>query len=630
MATTEAKIERAVQIICDRGADASNRYSGGSGYLVGGPFVLTAAHNLRDGVAFSIRTVSGARFAAKPHLLGAAHDVAVLEVADGNFGTGPPLVSCGRVDRSSDALVTGCSVIGFPSFKQHPLPRGEEIPVRDTAHVRGEINPKANLPTMELEFRVSVVSTPQQGGQFGGPSWKGLSGAALRARYPRSEDLLVGVVTQQLLPEGADVIRAVAISELAQDPELGALLGIGDVHGLPLLPFRPETEVSHYWATVADFERRTPVLLDRDDWLAALENFARGTLGDVAQPYLWLVGPKWSGKTALQAHFAMHSPTDIDCVTYFLGDRTDADSSRFLAVVSDQLARLLGEPADVNRSAAGLVDTYRRLWEWTARRAERERRHLLLTVDGLDDDVSTRRDLPSVASLLPRLLSPWTHVLVTTRERPKIPADVDVSHPIYDAEVKVLGEPSPKVRWRTREVERRHRLCPVCKLSDEAAPVPAIADMGYWAGPQQSRSFAVSSSLAFPDGTAALRKVLDFASKHVVAAGCLALLLSWTALVVVAVVLAAARGAGAALLLAAAVVGGIVWYNQSQQQAALRARARTVWDNLWYCNRDGMVYLPDTGEHFPPSHLRGFVFRYAAQMQAASPEQPRSVAPTPL
>jgi hypothetical protein len=183
--------------------------------------------------------------------------------------------------------------------------------------------------------------------------------------------------------------------------------------------------------------------------------------------------------------------------------------------------------------------------------------------------------------------------------------------------VRPLDAPSAGVQARTREVERRHYLCPVCKLRDEAAPVQTIADVGYWAGPNQSRSFALSESLAFPDGTATLRKLLDFAAKHVVAAGCIALLVAWTALIVIVGFLVATRGGGAVLLLIGAIGGGIFLYQRHQKQLAQRERARALWRELWYCNRDGMVYRPATGDYFPPSQMPFRLFWQARQMQAS-------------
>jgi len=628
MTTGQQRIERAVQVIVDRGEGASERYKGGSGYLVGGTYVLTAAHVLEEGATHLIRTVTGTQHHAVPRVVSDTIDVAVLQVDDESFGAGPGPAGYGVVDRASEDLVTGCSVVGYPLFKRHIPHVGTDYKLRDSSHVRGEINPKANLTTMELEFRVSAVATPQQSGRLGGPDWQGLSGAALRARYPRSEDLIVGVISQQIVPEGSDVIRAVAVPEIAGDPGLATVLGLRNVSSLPVLPYRPERAPSHYLATVADVERRTRVLLDRDDWLAYLEAFARGGAQDVDGHYLWLTGGKWSGKTALQAHFSVQAPADIDCVSYFLGDKADANSTRYLAVVGDQLARLLGEAPDTTRTGTGGPDTYRQLWEWAARRADMEHRPLLLVVDGIDDDAGPRRDLPSVASLLPRLMNDWTRVVVTSRQRPRLPADVDLSHPVFDATVRDLGQPSPTVQARTREVERRHKLCPVCKLSDEAGEVPVIADAGYWAGPHQSRSFESSSAVALPPVSTLSRQLRQFGSEHLLALGCLGVIAFWAVAVVIALVASlAASGDGGVFAAIALVVGAVViWYNHAKSQARLRANAKIVWEQLWFCNRDGVIYWPETGQYMRPGDLRAFLYAPATQALAGQ-YAPRAAGP---
>ena len=66
------------------------------------------------------------------------------------------------------------------------------------------------------------------------------------------------------------------------------------------------------------------------------------------------------------------------------------------------------------------VDHYHALWEQAVRRAAQCGRHLLLVVDGLDEDLHPPGS-PSVASLLPTLVDTHAHVLVTSRPRPELP-----------------------------------------------------------------------------------------------------------------------------------------------------------------------------------------------------------------
>src|SRR5262249_44367953 len=147
-----------------------------------------------------------------------------------------------------------------------------------------------------------------------------------------------------------------------------------------------------YQATVEEIAARTPKLVDRDGELAALKEFATSQ-----EPYRFLIGTPWAGKTALVAHLAANPPEGVDCVAYLLQRRAlDASSSRFLAPVTGQLATLLEEEPPENPDASSLSDLWRRATE----RAERLDRHLLLIVDGLDEDLRPAGER-SVASLIP-------------------------------------------------------------------------------------------------------------------------------------------------------------------------------------------------------------------------------------
>jgi hypothetical protein len=122
-------------------------------------------------------------------------------------------------------------------------------------------------------------------------------------------------------------------------------------------------------------------------------------------------------------------PDEVDVVCYFLSRRaSDANSDRFLAAVVPQLAYLCGiDPPAATR------DEFLRLWRKAGEQAVRDRRHLLLAVDGLDEDLLPAGS-PSVASLLPTLVGEHAHVLVTSRPRPDLPRDVERGHPLRQVE----------------------------------------------------------------------------------------------------------------------------------------------------------------------------------------------------
>jgi hypothetical protein len=162
-------------------------------------------------------------------------------------------------------------------------------------------------------------------------------------------------------------------------------------------------------------------LLGREPELQQIAAFATGSEG-----YRWLVGGAYTGKTALLYEaVTVGLPDEVDVVCYFLSRRaSDASSGRFLAAVVPQLAYL----CEVEAPEAN-VDHYHALWEQAADRAARTGRHLLLVVDGLDEDLHPAGS-PSVAGLLPALAGAHAHVLVTSRPHPDLPDDVSDGHPL--------------------------------------------------------------------------------------------------------------------------------------------------------------------------------------------------------
>jgi len=171
---------------------------------------------------------------------------------------------------------------------------------------------------------------------------------------------------------------------------------------------------------VREIQQRTGMLLGRQRELAEIASFASGTSG-----YLWLAGDMWAGKTSLLASAVTALPEEVDVVSYFLSRReADADSLRFLAAVVPQLAYLLQEDpplADVHQ--------FRSLWQRATQRANARSRHLLLIVDGLDEDVRPAR-LPTVAALLPQTIGSRAHVLVSSRLNFQLPWDLPARHPL--------------------------------------------------------------------------------------------------------------------------------------------------------------------------------------------------------
>jgi hypothetical protein len=325
------------------------------------------------------------------------------------------------VDRGS---VTGepvdrCHAIGYPWFAE----TRSRIAVRDTVDAIGVIPVLSKLAAGLLSVQVTVAPRPlpPQEITLGASEWSGMSGAPVVA-----DGYLVGVVIEQAPREGRSTVTAVPLTALQANPaheEWGpgvtdpapwwSRLGVGGIGDLELLPAslppRPEPE---YWATLREFgralHRRMPQLLDRQQELDQIADFATS-----AEGYRWLVAGAFTGKTALLYEaVTVGLPDTVDVVCYFLSrPSSDASGHRFLEAVVPQLAYL----CDVDPPVA-TVDKYRALWEQAVTRAAQTGRHLLLVVDGLDEDLLPPGS-PSVASLLPTLTGAYAHVLVASRPR---------------------------------------------------------------------------------------------------------------------------------------------------------------------------------------------------------------------
>lgn len=422
--------ERIVEVIADRGKSAEPRYLYGSGCIVHDGTVLTTAHVVSGAQEVSIRGPNkdtpqvarvDPRFVGDPN--GPGPDLALVEIH--LAAPGPPPMELAVVDRDSpDAgLVEECHAVGYPDFAEWP--RG----VRDTADAYGHVSVLSKLASGLLTLHVSHAPRPlPEAGALNQSEWAGMSGAPVVA-----EGHLLGVVSAHAPREGPSAITIVPLSGLEADPahpgwgpgvkdpaswwrRLGAK-GMSTLRRLPRDRVRQEPA---YRSTVREIRARTDRLVGRQRELAELAAFAIGPEG-----YRWLVGEAWAGKTALLAAATSVMPYQVDVIAYFLSRReADTDSNRFLAAVVPQLAYLLDEnlpTADVHH--------FRALWQRAVAAATASSRHLLLVVDGLDEDLRPI-GLPSVAALLPLTVSAHAHVLVSSRPHPDLPGDVPVEHPL--------------------------------------------------------------------------------------------------------------------------------------------------------------------------------------------------------
>ena len=427
-----------VEVLHNRGDHRAPDWTVGSGLLIDRGLVLTASHNVGPGELL-VRVHGTEERAASVAKRGEGDlDLALVEMVD-RQPEAPPR-RFGAVDRDSAAVIRRCWAVGFPRFKERPGP-GKARPERLSAQVNGEIPTAENLGHQLLTLR--VTGAPRAFPDRGLPEseWSGMSGAVVFA-----DDVIVGVITEHHRPEGESSLTVVPLTAIDQleEHEAAAWWGLLGVEPAQLvrLPAAGHRRRPAYWATVMELAPTT--LVGREAELAALAAFATGQDG-----YRWHVGGPWAGKTALAAHFMRVCPPQVDVVAYFLvRRRSDADYGRFLQAVNDQLARLLGEEPERHDDP----DTFKDLWSRAAARALATGRHLLLVVDGLDEDMGPQQSRPSVAQQLPRLAGGHAHVLVSSRRHPHLPDDLDADHPLRGA-VPVELTPSPMAA----ELERRAR-----------------------------------------------------------------------------------------------------------------------------------------------------------------------------
>jgi hypothetical protein len=362
---------------------------------------------------------------------------------------------------------------------------------------------------------VQVASSPRplppEHITLGESVWSGISGAPVVA-----DGCLLGVVTEQAAREGPSAITVVPLSALEADPahpgwgpgvsnanEWWARMGtVAGLAGLRRLPSREERPRPAYLATVREIHTRTPELLGRERELADLAAFATGTQG-----YLWLQGPAWAGKTALVAEAVTTAlPPTVDVAVYFLSRRNaDADCNRFLAAVVPQLAYLLERNPPVPD-----VHEFRALWDSAAERATATGRHLLLVVDGIDEDLHPP-GVPSVASLLPSKAGGNTHVLVTSRPDSGVPRDIPLKHPLRQTQPVPLEPPeyaTELVRLAGQEI---HDLL---NREDQDLAADVLGVLAAAAGPLSIDDLATLIADSAPASAAWSRRISRFVTEE--------------------------------------------------------------------------------------------------------------------
>ncbi|MFI9627637.1 hypothetical protein [Streptomyces sp. NPDC052042] len=197
---------------------------------------------------------------------------------------------------------------------------------------------------------------------------------------------------------------------------------------------------------------------DRTAERAVMDTFARET-GAEAPAYLCWCADAPVGKTSLLADYVLrHPPATVDILSYFVSPAHHTDTlAAFATEMTRQLGTFLGEhPAHPPQGTA----EWHRLFGRAAAKSRREKRNLLLVVDGLDDDVAWPGEAAdSIAGLLPTAPPRGMRVLVSLRSCVRPPDDLPSGHPLCD-------------------LTYRHVLGPVAGAAHDRQPPPAPAALG--------------------------------------------------------------------------------------------------------------------------------------------------------
>jgi hypothetical protein len=237
---------RLVEVIVDLGATAAPRYTYGSGCIVRGRTVLTAAHVVVAAHAVQVRgpdkKLKRAQVAAEFIGIAPGPDLALVEIDDNDIDFDAIELAVVERDDPQAAPVEHCHAVGYPWFAETPAPSAQ----RDTADAIGYIPVLSKLARGLLTIQVtdSPRPLPPERTTLGDSEWSGMSGAPVVA-----DGCLIGAVSVHAPREGSSAITAVPLSAIELDPanpgwgpgvpnaaEWWARLGVPGLAGLRRLP----------------------------------------------------------------------------------------------------------------------------------------------------------------------------------------------------------------------------------------------------------------------------------------------------------------------------------------------------------------------------------------------------------
>jgi WD40 repeat protein len=349
--------DRAVEVLHNRGPATLagvDRWASGSGYLIGGRSVLTAAHNvtyrqsLSEGEQLLVRTIGGRELAATVVLVcdeTSQADLALLAITDPDFDEHLPQVSFAQVNRDSPAPVSGCWAVGFPRFGEAGpvLPAGSR---KETWQVRGEMLPGAKRRAGLLSLQVTSAPAPPPA-SLAGSAWDGMSGSVVFATGPDGGDRAIGVITAHHRTEGESALTVVpitAVAGLLTAPRWWQQLGVTDPESLTILPLPPSS------VTVQRSSRLTGERAMQEHWDPRARGVERG-----ARPGWFFTGRHQALSRLVAWLTAAPAPADnVRVVTGGPGSGKSAVLARLVTMSNPRYRAGMPEPLAPSDPVAGL------------------------------------------------------------------------------------------------------------------------------------------------------------------------------------------------------------------------------------------------------------------------------------
>jgi tetratricopeptide (TPR) repeat protein len=448
---------RLVEVLADWGQGYTPRYRCGSGCLVAGRTVLTAAHVVAGAVSVLVRGPDKVehRAALDAEFIGDTDgpgpDLALIEIIDGAVDV--PAMGLAVVDRDSPAgdPVERCQVIGYPAFRERDAADGGTF--RETADAFGQVPVLSGLARGLLSVQVNSSPQPLPSAQvaLGDSPWSGMSGGPVVA-----DGYLLAVVTEHAPREGSSAITATPLTALERDPAhpgwgpgvadpsaWWARLGVSGAGALKRLP-APLGSSPSSMATYRRFygERLTTGVerfVDRSDLRSKLRKLLLSGQCRIVS----IIGHRGIGKSALVAKVlaefessnSKRKPAnDLDAIVY-LSMRTGTGLIT-LDLIYLAIAKLANDPERENLERLwnnqAKIDPFPSLFEAFSSRK------LVVVLDNLDDlqDANGALQTPDVFRFLGAVCrTPYPFHVVTTSQRPLLlPAEVTGDIYVMDIE----------------------------------------------------------------------------------------------------------------------------------------------------------------------------------------------------